>query len=128
MWLAKFFSVGPKNSFWEEPILGGSKLNVTLYLSLLTQEPGIKPYNDLHYSACRHPRKSPGCGDANVTNPPTQACCPRMESLKNFSSYVYMYQRGHNVCNSCRLVLTGFMKLCQLMSSDAFIVNLYRIP
>ena len=23
---------------------------------------------------------------------PTQACCPRMESLKNFSSYVYMYQ------------------------------------
>ena len=31
------------------------------------------------------------CHQPNLHNE-TQLCCPRMESIKNFSSYVYMYQ------------------------------------
>ena len=43
----------------------------------------------------------------------TQACCPRMKSLKSFSSYVHMYQSHMYLCS-----------VCQLMSSDAW-VHLY---
>ena len=84
-----------------------------LPLSLLTQEPGIKA-NDLYHSACRHLYKkisiswlwrckcyqSLQANFYNIHATPTQACFPRMESLKN---YVYMY---HNICNSHGLVLT----------------------
>lgn len=46
--------------------------------------------------------QSPGCGDSIVAKLleysymplQTQAYRPRMESLKNFSSYVYMFQNG----------------------------------
>ena len=31
------------------------------------------------------------CHQSNLYNE-TQSCCPRMESIKNFSSYVYMYR------------------------------------
>ena len=58
-------------------------------------------YCDLYYTACRHRQENLShlvvemqmlsMSSSNHATP-TQACRPRMESVKNFSSYVYMYQ------------------------------------
>ena len=56
---------------------------------------------------------SPGCGDVNGINPPTQTCCLRTESLKNFSSYACI------IIFATHMYL--FWVLCQLMSFDTLV-------
>ena len=77
-------------------------------LSLSTQQLEVKGNlcHDLYYSACSHALpKNLSCEDALLSTKllyttPTQACCPRMESLKKFSSTVYTCTSvGHNFCN-----------------------------
>ena len=49
----------------------------------------------------------------------TQACHPMMESLKNFSSYLYMYQSRPLLIYAAQM--DSCTVLCQLVSPDEFV-------
>ena len=64
------------------------------------------------------------CHQPNLYNE-TQACHPRMESLKNFSIAMCTYTRvGHNFCNPNGLLLS-FMSTCEFWFIGT-LVNLFR--